>query len=321
MNTEVLQPPKLSPARLLLLGAASVVLCLSYLMAVFTPFPVAMATVLYGRARGYLVVLTGGVVCLASGRFLTGDYTLVVCYAIMALFGVMIAETLLRGWRPVRAMLVCGLVTIGLAGAALGYSLSVTGLTAQQYATQEVSGVVARLEEARAEGKFTQDLIDLGLARPPAEIATDILRLIPGYLFIGTYFVLWVNMFLALKGRRLLHSGTPVPHDERALLTMKVPFEGVYLVVLGLVLVVLAEQIPWGLSEAAGMTLLRMLGVFYFFQGFGVMLDYLNHFSVVGFFRSLLVMGVVLLAPVLVAAVGLFDTWFDFVSKLPKKTN
>jgi uncharacterized protein YybS (DUF2232 family) len=155
------------------------------------------------------------------------------------------------------------------------------------------------------------------LARPPEDIARDILRLVPGYLFIATYFILWVNMFLALKGRRLLHTDS-VTHDERTLLSFKVPFAAVYLVVLGLAVVVFADQLPWTEAEAVGMTVLRMVGVFYFFQGFGVLLDYLTHFGVLGFFRSLLVMGVVLLAPVLIAVVVLLDTWFEFTTKLKK---
>lgn len=317
MNTEVLQPPKLSPARLFLLGGASVVLCFSYLMAVFTPFPVAMAVVLYGRARGYLVAMVGILVCLAASSFLTKDLTLVVSYTVMSAFGVVIAETMLRDWRPVRAIVVCGLVAIAFVLAGFGWLLDSARLTPMQFATQEVGSVVQRLEEARQQGKFAQDLVDLGLARPPQDIARDILRLIPGYLFIATYFILWVNMFLALKGRRLLHA-EPVAHDERALLGFKVPFAAVYLVVAGLAVYVFAEQIPWTEAEAAGMTVLRMVGVFYFFQGFGVMLDYLTHYGVVGFFRSILVMGVVFLAPVLIAVLGLLDTWFEFTTKLKK---
>ena len=52
--------------------------------------------------------------------------------------------------------------------------------------------------------------------------------------------------------------------------------------------------------------------VFYFFQGFGVMSDLLTFLGIMGFFRSIMVMIVILMANYLIAAAGLFDNWFDF---------
>ena len=319
MATEVLQPPKLSNTRLLLLGASSVVLCLSYLMAVFTPFPVSMAVVLYGRLKGYGVALLGFAVSVALGRFLTGDYTLSVFYGCLLGVAVIVGETMKRGWNPIRAIITSGLVFMGactLLVAVLSWKLSVSPV---DFFVGEVTTAIQKLELAKKDGKFDQSLVDLGLNRPPQEIAREVVNLVPGYLFITVFFVMWVNMFLALKGQRLLRTETSVAWDERALMTFKMPFFWAYVVALALALVVGADAMKWAWAEPVGMNLLRMLGVFYFFQGFGVLLDYLNHFHVLGFFRTLIVMSIILVMPALIAIFGLFDTWFDFTKKLSKK--
>lgn len=319
MTTEVLQPPKLSTARLLLLGASSVVLCLSYLMAVFTPFPVAMAVVLYGRARGYGVGLLGLALSLPLGYYMTQDVTLTVFYAVLMMFAVVIAETLLRSWRPVKAIVVAGLVFIAVAAGFFALTLSTQKVSPVEFFAEQVAQAQEKLVAAKEEGKFEQDLAAIGMNGSPAEIAKEVLTLIPGYLFIATFFALWVNMFLALKGQRLLRTTSVVKFDERELLGFKMPFAWAYVVAIALALVVGADywQLAWG--EPVGLNVLRMVGVFYFFQGFGVLLDYLNHFNVMGLFRTLIVTGIVLVMPSLIAVFGLFDTWFDFTQKIRKK--
>lgn len=321
MTTEVLQPPKLGASRLLLLGASSVVLFMSYLMAVFTPFPVTMAVVLYGRIKGYLVALLGVLVCLLVGHFFASEapFLMALFYGCMIVFASLIAESLLRDWPPVRVVVISGaLVIVTLAGLASNWLIQ-HKLTPQAYVTQEVQEAIRQLDAARKEGRFSQDLIDLGLGQPPAEIAQQVLEHLPGYLCMAIFFILWVNMYLSLKGRRLLNPANVVAHDETELLSFRMPFPWIYSVVVGLALVVGADYLPYAWASAVGMNILRLVGVFYFFQGFGVMLAFLNHYGVMGFFRTLLVMGIVFLAPAAIALVGLFDTWFDFTKKLKKQ--
>jgi len=319
MSTEILQPPRLSLSRLLLLGASSVVLCLSYLMALFTPFPLAMATVMYGRVKGYALGLAGFSVCLLLGAFFFKDYTLAASYLILLTISTIVSESSLRSWRPVRTVVVTGVVFLGLVLAIGAGYLQDQNLTLHSAVTKEVTLVLERLTEARTQGMLSQDLSDLGLNRPAGEIAQEMIETLPGYLFAGTFFILWVNMYLVLKGRRLLQPEQDHSYDERTLLDFKVPFAGAYLVAASLALAVWGDKIPWG--TVAGLTVLRAVGVFYFFQGFGVSLSFLNHFNVVGFFRTLAIMVVVFFAPWLLAVVGLFDTFFDFNHKFKKQVS
>jgi hypothetical protein len=96
------------------------------------------------------------------------------------------------------------------------------------------------------------------------------------------------------------------------LLNFKVPFEFVLVLALGLILALFAEKLGSLQFETLGFTIIKCLGIFYFFQGFGVFSDMLNFLGVTGFFRTLLVMITIFMASYLIAVAGLFDNWFDF---------
>ncbi len=318
--SEVLQPPRLSMSRLMLLGASSVVLCLSYLMAVFTPFPVAIATIMYGRVKGYAVALLGFSTCLVlSLTLMKGDFTGAGSYLMLSLIGLLIAEILRKDWAPVRSLLFAGLSLIAIVVASVGITLKTQKLDLHAVVSTEITRIQDQLKKAQTEGTLQQELDEIGLGQPADELATQTLKTFPGYFIMGIFFVLWVNSYLALKARRLLQPSFDHKHDERSLLDFKMPLWGVYFVVVGLVLVLVADKIPYG--DFAGMTLLRMVGVFYFFQGFGIFLSVLNHYGILGFFRTLIVMMIVFFVPWLLALVGLFDTWFDFNNKLKKQVS
>lgn len=319
MTTEVLQPPKLSTSRLLLLGASSLVLCLSYLMAVFAPFPVTIATALYGRLRGYGVALAGLALSIPLGLQMTGDFTLAISFSALMVFAVVISETLLRSWPPVRSVVIAGSAALLLFAGFFAWTMHAEQTTPVDFFAQQIAEAQGKLVAAKAAGKFEQDLTEIGLGGDPKDLARELLQVVPGYLFMGIFFVLWVNMFLALKGQRLLRTDTSVRFDERELLRFKMPFAWAYVVAIALALVVGADywQLSW--AEPVGLNVLRMVGIFYFFQGFGVMLEYLNHFGVLGIFRTFFVMGIVFFVPQVIALLGLFDTWFDFTSKIKNK--
>jgi len=278
-----------------------------------------MATVLYGRARGYGMAVVAILGCALIEQFITLDFPLTAIYTSFVVFSVLITEAVLRHWRPARSLIIIGTLFISLIGICGLAHLTVNKTTLMAETTTFVASQIKVLEEAKKAGHFSQDLADLGLARPVADIAQEAISTIPGYLFMGVFFLLWVNMYLVLKGRRLLQPGHKHAYDENALLNFKMPLAGVYVVAIGLALAIWGQEVSplWG--EAMGLLLLRSIGVFYFFQGFGVALVFLNHFQIVGFFRTLFVMAVVFFVPWMVALLGLFDTWFDFNQKLKKK--
>src|SRR5690606_28209197 len=143
-------------------------------------------------------------------------------------------------------------------------------------------------------------------------LAKEMIESFPSYVFIAVFLMLWFNMFMVLKSRRLLHSGQVYPYDEKNLLKFKVPFGFVLVLVSGLVLATWGSSLGSNNYEILGVTMLKCLGVFYFFQGFGVYSDLLNFLNIRGFLRTILVMMTLLMANYLIAIAGLFDNWFDF---------
>jgi hypothetical protein len=152
----------------------------------------------------------------------------------------------------------------------------------------------------------------LQLLDRPDLLAKELVDSFPSYFFMGVFLMLWFNMFLALKSRRLLLSAQDYPYSEKNLLNFKVPFALVPVLVVGFVLAIWGNQFGHGDLEPWGLTIIKCLGIFYFFQGFGVMSDLLTFLGIMGFFRSIMVMIVILMANYLIAAAGLFDNWFDF---------
>jgi hypothetical protein len=315
MTTEVMQPPQLSTGRLLLLGASSVILCISFIMAVFAPFPLSLAIILYGRTKGYLLGLAGLAVTFVFATALYGDLTLTGFYFCVFLFAIGISEVVLRGIAPVKGMIGFGLGFILIASTGFAVLMSKLQVTPKQFIIQQLeksADQIAKQKEAVELSGDKDSIQVLQLLDRPDLLAKELIESFPSYFFMGVFLMLWFNMFLVLKSRRLLLSGQDYPHDEKSLLNFKVPFEFVIVLVLGLALAVFGEQIGPGPYELIGYNVVRCLGIFYFFQGFGVFSDMLNFLGIVGFFRTLIVMITIFMANYLIAVAGLFDNWFDF---------
>ncbi len=315
MNAEVMQQPQLSTGRLLLLGVSSVVLCISFIMSVFAPFPLALAFILYGRGKGILTGLAGLALSFAFAVLVYKDYTLFGFYAGVFIFGFGIAEIVLRGISPVKGMVTFGLGFILLVSVGIGSFIKSQNVTVEQFIVQQIeksSDKIAEQKKLIEQSNDKDSIQALQLLDRPDLLAQTMKESFPAYFFIGVFLMLWFNMFLVLKSRRLLLSGNDYPHSEKALLNFKVPFGYVILLAAGLVLAIWGKELGSVNYETLGITIIKCLGIFYFFQGFGVFSDLLNFIGVSGFFRTLVVMIVIFTANYMIAAAGLFDNWFDF---------
>ncbi|MFL5784839.1 MAG: DUF2232 domain-containing protein [Bacteriovoracaceae bacterium] len=315
MNTTVMQTPQLSKGRLVLLGSSSVVLCLSFIMSVFAPFPLALAYILYGRTLGFVTGLAGIAASYLFATFVFQEPVLFWFYVGVFVLGTAISEIVTRNMAPVKGVVMIGLGFILTVFAAGAIYLHSRHMTLENYVIDQMNKSKAVIEEKKKviEQSPDKDAIQvLQLLDRPDLLAKDFKDSVPGYFFMGVFILLWFNTFLALKSRRLLLSAQDYPYSERNLLNFKVPFVFVFVLIAGLVLAIWGNQMGYGDLEPVGFTLIRCIGIFYFFQGFGVMSDLLNFLGIMGLFRSILVMIVILMANYLIAAAGLFDNWFDF---------
>jgi hypothetical protein len=315
MNAEILQAPRLSTGRLFLLGLSSVVLCMSFIMSVFAPFPIALAVILYGRTKGLLIGLLGLVLSFAFSAFYFNDLTLFGFYVCVFVFGFAIAEIASRGISPIKGLVTFGLSFILILFVGFGAVIKSENVTAQQYVLKQLELSKTKLDQQKKliEQSTQENSIEiLQLLDRPDLIAKEMIESLPGYLFMGVFVMLWFNMFLVLKSRRLLLTANEYAYSEKNLLNFKVPFGFVVLLAIGLALVVWGKEIGYQYSEVVGYTIVKCLGIFYFFQGFGIFSDLLTYMGIMGFFRSLIVMAVIFMAYYLIVAAGLFDNWFDF---------
>lgn len=322
MSTEVTQTPQLSTARLLLLGVASVVLCLSFVMTVFAPFPLAMAIVLYGRAKGYFTGLLGLGLSFAFAQLVYKDLTLVGFYLSIFIFGASIAEIALRNLKPIRSIVTVGMVFLSLMFGGFLLAVKAQNLTVKGFVVEKIQRSESWFAEQKAIFEKSPDsgaIQVLELLNDPSKLADEVIKTFPSTIFMGVFLMLWFNTFLILKSRRLLQSGEDFTYSEKSLLHFKVPFGFVGLVIVGLVLAVWGSQLGSPDYETLGFTIIKCLGLFYFFQGFGVFNELLNFVGMRGFFRTLMVVFVIFSANYLIAGIGLFDNWFDFKKYLRKR--
>jgi MFS family permease len=315
MNTEVMQQPQLSTGRLLLLGVSSVILCISFIMAIFAPFPLALAIILYGRAKGLLVGVAGLFLSFVFASMMYGDLTLFGFYLCVFVFGAGIAEIVLRGFHPIKGMVGFGLGFILILATLFGVMISNLKTTPKDFILQQIEKSADKIAEQKKAVELSGDkdsIQVLQLLDRPDLLAKEMIESFPSYFFMGVFLMLWFNMFLVLKSRRLLLSGNDYSYSEKNLLNFKVPFGFVAVLAIGLVLAVWGDKFGPAPYETIGYTIIKCLGVFYFFQGFGVFSDFLNFIGIVGFFRTLIVMITIFMANYLIAVAGLFDNWFDF---------
>lgn len=284
-------------------------------MSVFAPFPLALSIIMYGRVKGYLIGLLGLAVCTLFAIQFYQDVTLAGFYFIILLFSIGISEIVFRGFQPVKGMVIFGLSFILLVAGGFFQLMNVMKTTPKEFIMRELekSADKLALQKKLVEQSNDKESIEvLQILDKPELMANGMIESFPSYFFMGIFIMLWFNMFLVLKSRRLLFSGNDYPYSEKNLLNFKVPFGFILLFVVGLVLAIWGKDIGAVAYETLGFTIIKCLGIFYFFQGFGVFSDLLNFLGVVGFFRTLIVMLTIFTANYLIAAAGLFDNWFDF---------
>lgn len=262
-----------------------------------------------------MVGLAGLIASFVFASTVYGNLSLFGFYFCVFIIGIGIAEIVLRGISPIKAMINFGLGFILVIVSAFAILMTSLNTTPKEYIIQQIELSADKIAEQKkaVELSGNKDSIQvLQLLDRPDLLAKEVIESFPSYLFMGVFLVLWFNLFLVLKSRRLLFSGNDYPYSEKDLLNFKVPFGFVLVLAFGFVLAVWGDSFGSAPFESIGFTIIKCLGIFYFFQGFGVFSDLLNFLGIVGFFRTLIVMITIFMANYLIAAAGLFDNWFDF---------
>ena len=94
-------------------------------------------------------------------------------------------------------------------------------------------------------------------------------------------------------------------------MAFSMPFHSVWLLMVGMACYLLGDHIGTFFKFVGG-NLLYCMGVFYFFQGFGILVDFLMYAKIVGILRTIFIITAVVMGLKLIVLLGIFDMWFNF---------
>lgn len=294
-------------------------------MSIFTPFPIAFAAVIYGRNKGYGIGFVTWLISFVLSLTVFGDLTIFVAYTMALIVAVAISEIVQRGTPPVKGMVKFGsslifILSLFILVIVKGYNINIkANLVEQIKNNKEIFELQKeKIEKAQNDTKESFDII--ALLSQPEVLAEEILKEAPSYFFIGIFLVIWANLFLLLRSNRMVQHFGPQKYTEKDLLKIKVPDHFIWFVIIGFLFVLWGEGLG-AIYPVIGMNILKCLGVFYFFQGFGIYLDFLDYARLKGFLRTVLVMLTILTAAQFIAVVGLFDMFVNFRRFFNKNKN
>jgi MFS family permease len=305
-----------SPKRYIMLGVASLLLSFTMIMSVFVPFPLALAGYLYGRTKGYALMGIIWVFGLLLGLFLLGDITVVIIYSFGLLFAISLIEIIYRNISPIRGITYFGAGIIVTIGMFISLATTVSGKSVREIIYQSIDQSREQInyqKEQLSKSNNKEALSIMAILDNPEAMADTIIKQAPSYLMMSIFVTLWVNMFLIL---RVVHAvpGRRYEFGLERLLNFKMPDVFIWPVIIALIFALQGTYYDLGSEwfEVIGLTTLKVLGVFYFFQGFGIYMSFLDALGMRGFFRTILVVFTVFVAYWMLALIGVFDMFVNF---------
>lgn len=306
--------------RLAALVVASLLLCLSFVMSFFTSFPVALGAVMYGRVKGYGAVALAWALSLVISFFVLGDPVLFASYTASVFVTVASVEVALRSVKPMKGIVVAGTALSSLVFGLMFLSFSAANIDVKDFLVKEIEDKKGQFQAGleKQTGEANNEAFKmLALLEQPELLADQLIEEAPGYIVMGVFLTIWANVFLLFKSRRTLLGERSI-YTEKDLIRYKNPDELIWAVIAALALAVFGDQLGEA-APAVGMSALKVLGVFYFFQGFGLYISFLDFMKLRGFLRTILVVATVLTAFQVLALFGLFDMFVNFRRFMKRK--
>lgn len=321
MQQENFAPPiKLSIDRLFLVVGISLVLAVSQFFTLIAPFPLSLGVIMFGRTKGYSLMGACLLLLLAYASVDVVGLTYFTSYAIVSVIAVAITETILRKVSPMKGVFRAGLALLGVAALITSFSLATSEFSIKKNVVELIKQNKQMLSKEQVEAiKQSGNDWSLVFLENPEKFADRVMDELPIFICVGVFFTLWANMLLVLRSRKMFIPRTVYPFSDHHLIRFKVPEQAIWGVIVSLILVVFGADLGGRWTEVAGFTMLYTFGVFYFFQGFGLYLDLLTMMKIVGFIRFFLVGITLVTASKLLAALGLFDMFFNFRKRMFKK--
>jgi len=293
--------------------AVAVISVLGLLGTVFVPLPVLYYYSKLGRGPGILVFALSLAVTLAVLKGLSFQ-TGLVYFSLLGLLGGVLSEVLRKNCSIEKTIIYCGGILLSLGFAVLIYLSLTSGNMPWNVIMTHISVVVQENIDMYSRAGISQQHIEL--IRENADQITRILvGLSPSIALVGTIFLVWVNI---LEGKWLFKKKGMWYPSFGDLSLWKTLDKTVWLVVITGICI----MVPLETLRILGLNVLIVLLFIYMLQGLAIMSFFFQTKNVPVYLRAfgyLLVFAQQFLL-LIVAGVGLLDTWVDF-RKLDKKSS
>jgi len=306
---------KLSWGRWIFLGVISLALCTFLPLVLFAPVPIVMAFLLFGRMKGIMLgIATMIFLSVLSFKFQAAIATGGV-YLMAFVYAVIIAEIIYRGIHPVIGLIKGGLAVIFALVLLGGLFSAISDVTFTgelekvviSYADQIKAQQVEILSSSGEEGDMIRDFVS-----EPTKLVKEIVNWLPAALFVGVFIGIWASFFVVLRNTVVWIRFQNYQYTLKDLVDFKVPDYFIYPVILGLILALTGEAIMGPIGPVIGGNLLYCIGIFYFFQGFGIFIEFIGQLKMARFIRTILIITGIFMAWRVIVLVGVFDVWVNF---------
>ncbi|ATH08791.1 hypothetical protein BIY24_12780 [Halobacteriovorax marinus] len=319
---------QLTNGKLVFLAVISLLLSVAGPLIVFAPIPLCIAFLLYGKGKTFgLIAATIAVIVGASFLVssLEGTRMMSLYFVVTSIVAFLTARVVWNKQNPVSALLKNGFSVFTVLALLFGLLVMLSGKTTVDMFTDTVVQVGDSLKASKgfdnflAEGGEQAEAMKFIIDKPK-EVAILVLRMTFAVTFVGTFFFLWISQFMLMRNSLIWRQFYDYPYKMKDLVRFKVPEQFVYGLILAMALIPLGSFVfESQLMETIGWNIVYSLGIFYFFQGFGIVSDALDTYGIFGFFRSIVVILSIFMGYQAVTILGIADIWIDFRKFLKKK--
>jgi uncharacterized protein YybS (DUF2232 family) len=296
------RPPGGDIKEFIILTVLTVALFLSGLFMVFTPAPTALAVLRRVGSRAWAVpacaAFLGAAILYKLSLPELGPYLLLIA------MGALIGYGCARRWPVEKTVGLSSLLVIGVAAFLVLIAYIQTKGQMVHLIEQDIRSAITQVMKQFSSGTPAKNE---ELKKSLLEMVPQVVHLLPGMFVSCTLLISWLNLLIC---RRYCGTSAPELCGERNLCLWKSPEHLVWAAIASGFLLLL----PWSGLDLVGSNLIRVIGTVYFFQGIAIVAFYFQR-SKMPLLLKALMYGLLFLTAgtrIGVAALGLFDVWFDF---------
>ncbi len=282
--------------------AGIVIPLLGQMLALFTPVPLILVFMRYGRNEGSITLIVSSLIMAALG----GWQAAAILFLSFGLMAIGTAEGMRRNLKPEQTSLLGGLLPIGVVGAIVLFYLTRVG----KNPFTEVDTYLRESIAAAAKMYTSMGLTEMAamVSSVPDAIVYYLARLLPSILIATsvTQAACCFGIARAILARKPV--GEPLP-AQPSLVAWHSPDSWVWGLIAALSLIV----IPGKTERLIGWNIAILFAVLYLAQGAAIVEHYLRKTGIRTFGRGL-ILALILAMPsfVFVIALGIVDIWADF---------